>query len=1167
MSWTSAARRRLLVSTAFLLVTALAGPAGAQTTDPPDDPLVFSPSGLTQDRFSKVTTPQWVDVTASDGVKLAARVYRPDTSSDPTWKTPVILVHSPYYGNRANPTSRSMDIVDLFTPKGYTVVLSSVRGTGNSGGCLEQDGPNQAKDFKTLVEHFAAQPWSNGKVASYGKSYDAETQNSGAVLRPDGLETMVTVAGIASLYDVGYFDGVPLTLGGLNASAFYATTGLGVSPSPVGVFLPDDPSRYHQRLGCYPDVYANSLDPSGDESPFWAERNFRYGVENIDASVLYVQGLNDFTVNPLGIDGWYDEIPTFKRAILGQWAHFYPYDAPNTWARDDWYRTVHAWLDHELLDLDTGIEAWPPVQVQDEANTWRAVESFAGTGVERPLPLGPSGSLGQGGPAGSTATFGERTPVSFDSPVLEDGLHLSGQAFLDATISIDRTDAHLAVTLQEVPAGGSARTLTRGYLSVQHQEDPNRGHEITAGYPVPYRIRTYPFDKTVAPGSRLRLTINGSDGNSRPAATNYAGTISIDGRSVLRVPVVEEVCGVAVDARVEPPPEAAPCIDQRIPAEAPRFVPDAARGHLATHRSISTANETVGGVAAIRDTGYLTVRDGVELAFEVVRPADQQVHPTLLTYDGYDAGRNPDASYAARYLPKGYAFVGLSVRGTGCSGGVFDFFQPSEGPDGFEMVEWIARQTWSNGNVGMIGKSYPGITQLFVAEARPPHLRAITPGHFYADAYRDVAFPGGILNYGFASLWSFIAQPSYGFLDNQNAVAARDETCLRNLDKHARNARTNPFVQAQEHPYDDPLIQNRSPQPDFDRIEVPVYTALSWQDEQLASRQTHSLRLFEELGIEYRAVLSNGDHGMYRKAAQLEQLDRFLEAHVERRDVLRDGTPRQSYLAEPPVSIYWEQGSGQPRWRTTLPSWGEQAEPRALYMAAGDKLSPQPPTTAGAPDEYAHSAAGSQGVSNAAYGHASLPNNYMWDDVVPPRGAALSYTSEPFTEDTAMLGSASADLWITATAPNVDLQVTLTEIRPDGQEVYVQQGWLRAKQRAVDPHESTAMLPVQTHAIEDVQPLSPTEPSLARVEIFPFGHVFRAGSRLRLWIEAPTVLPQLWAFALDPTPARVGLYHDATHPSRLVLPVANIHIPAEARPQPTCGQPLRQPCRPDPRPA
>lgn len=313
-------------------------------------------------------------------------------------------------------------------------------------------------------------------------------------------------------------------------------------------------------------------------------------------------------------------------------------------------------------------------------------------------------------------------------------------------------------------------------------------------------------------------------------------------------------------------------------------------------------------------------------------------------------------------------------------------------------------------------------------------------------------------------------------------------------------------------------------------------------------------------------MLSNGDHSMYRKGPQLAELDRFLEAHVEQRDALRDGTTRDAYLAEPPVSVFWEQGANGPRWRTTLDAWGGQAEHMRLYLAGGDTLGAQPPAAAGS-DQYAHTAAGSQGVGNPYYGSSSLPNNYAWDDYAPPRGAALAYTSAPFSEDTTLLGSASADLWVTATAPNVDLQVTLTEIRPDGQEVYVQQGWLRGKQRATDPHRSSALLPVQTHRVEDVKALSSTEPSLARVEVFPFGHVIRKGSRIRLWVEAPTVIPQLWGFALDPTPAQVTVWRDPAHPSSLALPVASGQpLPPSAAAQPTCGAPYRQPCRTDPRP-
>jgi putative CocE/NonD family hydrolase len=584
----------------------------------------------------------------------------------------------------------------------------------------------------------------------------------------------------------------------------------------------------------------------------------------------------------------------------------------------------------------------------------------------------------------------------------------------------------------------------------------------------------------------------------------------------------------------------------------------------ATSRVVATRAETQGGVPVTRETGYLTVRDGIELAYSVVRPTDGGPYPLLLTYDGYDAGSNPDPSYITRYLPKGYAFMGLSVRGTGCSGGTFDFFQPAEALDGYQAIEWAAAQGWSNGRVSMIGKSYPGITQLFTAETQPPHLLSIAPGHFFSDAYRDVAYPGGILNYAFAAAWSFISQPEPGYAAAGNALFAGDATCTQNQQHNAANAPTNPLAQAIQHPYDVPLYGDRSPLTHVDQINVPVYLALSWQDEQLASRQSHILNDFERLGITYRAVLSNGDHGMYRRAPQMAELDRFFDATLKQSPTLEDGTPLASYQAEPPISIFWEQGTAGPRWRTTLNQWHNKATPYRLYAGPNGTLTTAAPDAlAAGADTYAYSAAGSQGIGNPRYGYASLPDISMWDKYSPPAGSAAAYTSAPFGTDTTFLGSASADLWLTSTAPNTDLQVTLTEVRPDGQEQFIEQGWLRASHRKLDDAASTELLPVQTHQEADAANLSPTAPSLARVEIFPFGHVVRAGSRIRLWVEAPTVLPQLWAFALDPTPSAVTIARDFAHPSSLVLPVLNGAGPAPLGLAP-CSSVYRQVCRTDP---
>jgi hypothetical protein len=164
--------------------------------------------------------------------------------------------------------------------------------------------------------------------------------------------------------------------------------------------------------------------------------------------------------------------------------------------------------------------------------------------------------------------------------------------------------------------------------------------------------------------------------------------------------------------------------------------------------------------------------------------------------------------------------------------------------------------------------------------------------------------------------------------------------------------------------------------------------------------------------------------------------------------------------------------------------------------------------------------------------------------------------------DETFLGSASLDLWLASQATDTDVQVTLTEVRPDGQELYIQKGWLKASQRALDPAQSSALRPYETHQESDAAPLTPGDPALLRVEIFPFGHVVRAGSRLRVWIEAPTIVPELWSFVPNPQVTQNTVLHDAAHPSALVLPLVP-NDPERVATLPACGTLIRQPCRPD----
>src|SRR5687768_5783413 len=159
--------------------------------------------------------------------------------------------------------------------------------------------------------------------------------------------------------------------------------------------------------------------------------------------------------------------------------------------------------------------------------------------------------------------------------------------------------------------------------------------------------------------------------------------------------------------------------------------------------------------------------------------------PAVVDYSGYLPAQNVYDGLDDRFIAEGYAVVGVNMRGSGCSGGKFDYFEPLQGRDGADAIEWLAQQDWSNGRLAMVGKSYPGITQLFVAGQNPDGLAAIVPGHVFGDLYRDVPYPGGIMNVTFASYWS-ASRVNEGYVAGpQWYQSSGDQQCLENQADHA----------------------------------------------------------------------------------------------------------------------------------------------------------------------------------------------------------------------------------------------------------------------------------------------------------------------------------------------------------------------------------------------
>jgi hypothetical protein len=144
--------------------------------------------------------------------------------------------------------------------------------------------------------------------------------------------------------------------------------------------------------------------------------------------------------------------------------------------------------------------------------------------------------------------------------------------------------------------------------------------------------------------------------------------------------------------------------------------------------------------------------------------------------------------------------------------------------------------------------------------------------------------------------------------------------------------------------------------------------------------------------------------------------------------------------------------------------------------------------------------------------------------------------------------------------------VSIGDVWPNGDVEYVQKGWLRASHRKLVPADDvnaspSIYRPVHSHLAKDARLLDPGMPTRIDVEIPPVGQAFRKGHRIRVDVEMPSVLPELWAFAPLPIPALELVYHDPDHPSSILLPtlpgVTVPPAPAGAK----CGDRIRQPCR------
>jgi predicted acyl esterase len=547
---------------------------------------------------------------------------------------------------------------------------------------------------------------------------------------------------------------------------------------------------------------------------------------------------------------------------------------------------------------------------------------------------------------------------------------------------------------------------------------------------------------------------------------------------------------------------------------------------------LSAANAS----ASVVEHGYLPLKDGTKLSYTLTLPSSKGRFPVVLLYGPYAEGVTSDPTWNT----SGYAMLGVNFRGTGCSQGVFNMTRADIwGRDGANAVAWAAKQPWSDGNIGMIGFSFTGTSQIATAAYAGPALKAILPFNVFPDLYRDISYPGGVYN-SLDPAW-IIAGRQVVVGTNAITQGAGDPNCDLN------QASSTPPDDAQTldttlHPYRDQYWA-RDPASLMSRVHIPLLGCVDWQDMTVYSRA------FDEFRSPFNpntTWLVGGDGSHFDCGITRGLEVKFFDHYLKGANNGWQGSPHLLLLHEASADPQLNQAQKSiGSWQSSFATWADVTKaitPLTLYFRPGGSMGLSPQSLGAPADTYLY-----DGVTGA-----NKPEVYNKVPIVS--GTELTYTTPRLTHDAEFLGSGSANLWMSSTAPDTTVQVMISEIRPDGQESFVANGWLRLTQRKLDQRASTVLQPVQTDLLADVEPLKPGAPGLARLQIEPFDHVFRAGSAIRLSIDAP-------ASSLAPLPlaATNTVEHTPGMESAVVLgylPGARAHAPL-----PACGQLLNQPCR------
>jgi X-Pro dipeptidyl-peptidase len=501
---------------------------------------------------SAAVVKQEIRVPMRDGVELAVDLYLP-TEAQNGEHVPVILTLTPYHElYKGLGDGASLDGY-RFTSQGYAFAVADVRGTYESGGCWDYGGQLERYDGYDLVEWLGTQPFSNGKVAMIGASYDGTTANAAAIEQPPHLATIVPISSISRWYGYAFNQGVRRTYSGDSADIdppgdtptdFMFAYGFLPPPEPGSLGAA---TQIAQRwTPCdRADQTAHGYATQPDYDDFWKERDYLQHADKVHIPVLVTHGLQDYNVNTWEGTQWFEALPGEKAMIIGQWGHAIP-----TW--ENWDDFLDRWFARWLKGEANGVENEPAVVVQGTDDEFRFRERWSGTGTR-------STAIGEG-----TASFfddgaltesemlqgacGSRC-LSLKLPSLA-GVHVMGRPKLHLRFQSDQPSTHFVAVLLD--AGGEV--ISRGFMNARYRNGLEKGEDLVPGQPAQATLELIDKEHAFSEGGAELILASSSTTWVLSDERRANNTIDL-GASILEIPTDgPEPGGTAAPAQTAPAP-------------------------------------------------------------------------------------------------------------------------------------------------------------------------------------------------------------------------------------------------------------------------------------------------------------------------------------------------------------------------------------------------------------------------------------------------------------------------------------------------------------------------------------------------------------------------------------------------------------------------------------